>query len=120
MRNYSAILLRCSRQKSGYVLQSNNWYVKCIAETHKASRFARCFYVECTGIFRWLIGHNANRTSVKASKTHYDIWSIIAMYLQICAIIYDMADNLLYIVWFVNVFWNYGVEFIVHSINRIC
>ena len=106
MTNNATILLRCPRQESGHVHQSNNGNRKRITKSNEAGCFGGGLNIQTSGEDHRLIGNNTNRTAPHPSKAGQNIACIIGFKLKKITVINDFFNQLMHVVRLIRVVRN--------------
>jgi hypothetical protein len=92
--NSVPLLLRAG-QKARNILERDQRNIERVTEPHKPRALHRRIDVQHARQHRRLIGHDANRLSAEARKSHHDIFREVLLHLEEIVVIRNRVDQVL-------------------------
>ena len=119
VKDDSIIFLTCSWQETWYIYQTNDWNVESITETHEACTLSTCIYIKNACISSWLVGYDTYALTIETSKACDDVLCKFWLDFKEFTIVNDCTDDFIHVVSLIRIFWNYLVEKVFFTINRV-
>src|SRR5438552_6235698 len=119
MPNNAAVFLSHSWQEAGHINKRDDGDIEAVAEAYEACGLIGSIDVERASHHAWLMGNNADRAAIQATKSDQNIRSKVWLDLKKFAIVDDMFNNRLHIIRFAGTIGNNCVKFLDNTPWRV-